>query len=235
MKWLFTAKDVLRKEVRLINENSEEKTFTIKYECDDVDDDKELYQYFADVFDFHNTKDSSELNRPGDDLLISVKLEEILKPEDFPQPQQYKEYDNVWPISISWGDLDHSNSELLEIEITWKYDEVKYGHYDYVVTKELPDKITSKAPVPSTLSTPMPPITPIETESIEYPEIYNFKTPQKWKLTMSDGKVLEDIPIPEPPDFPEIDIPDIDFELPDIELPPIVIPPCGTITPKEEE
>jgi hypothetical protein len=205
MKWLFTAKDVLRKEVRLINENSEEKTFTIKYECDDPTDHNELYQYLANVFDFCvKPNDTSEINRPGDDLLISVKLEEILKPADFPQPKQYKEYDNVWPLAINFGDLDFSSSELLEIEITWKYDEVRYGHYDYVVTKELPDKITSKAPMPST-STPIPPITSIETESIE------------------------------PPDFPEIDIPDIDFELPDIELPPIVIPPCGTITPKEEE
>jgi hypothetical protein len=152
MKWLFTAKDVFKKEVRLINENSETKTFTIKYEWNDGNDDKELFQYLRNIFDFHDTKDSSELNRPGDDLLISVKLEEILKPADYPQPQQFKEYDNVWPVSINFGDLDFTSSESTmkgtvmnraELEEAWKdkmdrlFFEMYYGNLEEIREKLL--------------------------------------------------------------------------------------------------
>jgi hypothetical protein len=42
------------------------------------------------------------------------------------QPMEVWQLDNVWPQAVNFGELDYSSSEEVQIELTLRYDKVKY-------------------------------------------------------------------------------------------------------------
>lgn len=50
------------------------------------------------------------------------------------QPMEVWQLDNVWPQAVNFGELDYSSSEEVQIELTLRYDKVKYFSFCPSVT-----------------------------------------------------------------------------------------------------
>lgn len=108
--------------VRVAKRPSEDsKLFTVSYFEGDYDKEflNKLYSYISSIFS--ENKDQIEIAEFVKNTSGELKLYDATDTE----LESWKFY-NLLPRSISFGELDFSNSGLITIELEWKY-----SHYEY--------------------------------------------------------------------------------------------------------
>lgn len=81
---------------------------------------KSFYSYLAKVYDFTN-KDKVTMNTNCTaDLYLTTY-------DGNNEPTEHWEMTKCWPVSINFGELDFSSSELCTLEINWRVGEAKWS------------------------------------------------------------------------------------------------------------
>jgi len=97
-------------------------TITVTYYDVNQTDNLDLYSWLATVYDFTDPVGLKQASKRSEYGAVGT----LTLFDGCGSPMERWEMEGMWPTTINFGDLDYSNSEEVTIELTLRYDQVKY-------------------------------------------------------------------------------------------------------------